>query len=108
MAFGKAAGLARRTPSTAGVGVVPRHRQARNTRCHPVQARPAQHRRTRRYPQHPAHGQALFSRSGHARAASIAEAIRHHHEAFSGSGYPDGLNNERITLGRMVAIIDNY
>jgi HD-GYP domain-containing protein (c-di-GMP phosphodiesterase class II) len=41
------------------------------------------------------------------RAASIAEAIRHHHEAFSGSGYPDGLNNERITLGRMVAIIDN-
>jgi HD-GYP domain-containing protein (c-di-GMP phosphodiesterase class II) len=58
---------------------------------------------------HPAHGQALFSRSGHARAASIAEAIRHHHEAFDGSGYPDGLNNERIpTLGRMVAIIDNY
>ena len=43
------------------------------------------------------------------RAASIAEAIRHHHEAFDGSGYPDGLNGERIpALGRMVAIIDNY
>lgn len=58
---------------------------------------------------HAAHGQALFSRSGHARAAGIAEAIRHHHEAFDGSGYPDGLGGERIpTLGRMVAIIDNY
>lgn len=58
---------------------------------------------------HSAHGQTLFARSGHARAASIAEGIRHHHEAFDGSGYPDGLNGERIPmLGRMVAIIDNY
>ena len=58
---------------------------------------------------HSARGETLFSRSGHARAGVIAEAIRHHHEAFDGSGYPDGLRGGHIsTLARMVAIIDNY
>lgn len=36
-------------------------------------------------------------------------AIRHHHEAFDGSGYPDGLRGEEIpAAARMLAIVDGY
>ena len=36
-------------------------------------------------------------------------AIRHHHEAFDGSGYPDGLDGEEIPVSaRMLAIVDGY
>jgi putative nucleotidyltransferase with HDIG domain len=41
--------------------------------------------------------------------ARIRETIRHHHEMFDGSGYPDGLAGEQIPLGaRIVAIADAY
>jgi response regulator RpfG family c-di-GMP phosphodiesterase len=37
------------------------------------------------------------------------EVIRHHHERFDGSGYPDGLAGESIPLAaRIVAICDVY
>ena len=40
-------------------------------------------------------------------AAEVAPAIRHHHEAFDGSGYPDGLAGEAIPLAaRVVAAAD--
>jgi putative two-component system response regulator len=40
---------------------------------------------------------------------AFAPIIRHHHEFFDGSGYPDGLRGERIPLGaRIVAIADAY
>ena len=40
---------------------------------------------------------------------SFAPIIRHHHERFNGSGYPDGLRGEQIPLGaRIVAIADAY
>ena len=40
-------------------------------------------------------------------AAEVAPAIRHHHEAFDGSGYPDGLAGEAIPLAaRIVAAAD--
>ena len=33
--------------------------------------------------------------------------VRHHHEAFNGSGFPDGLKGEEIPLGaRLIAIAD--
>lgn len=38
---------------------------------------------------------------------SIIEAVRHHHEAFDGSGYPDGLSGEEIPFyARIIQICD--
>jgi HD-GYP domain-containing protein (c-di-GMP phosphodiesterase class II) len=35
--------------------------------------------------------------------------LRHHHERYDGSGYPDGLQGETIPVGaRIVAIADVY
>jgi HD-GYP domain-containing protein (c-di-GMP phosphodiesterase class II) len=35
--------------------------------------------------------------------------IRHHHEWFDGTGYPEGLKGEKIPLGaRILAIADAY
>lgn len=41
--------------------------------------------------------------------AASADAIRHHHERFDGSGYPDGLAARRIPrAARIVAVADVY
>jgi diguanylate cyclase (GGDEF)-like protein/putative nucleotidyltransferase with HDIG domain len=38
---------------------------------------------------------------------SVHEAIRHHHERWDGSGYPDGLQGDEIPLGaRVIALAD--
>ena len=37
------------------------------------------------------------------------EVIRHHHEKLDGSGYPDGLKNEEISIAaRIMAVVDIY
>ena len=39
----------------------------------------------------------------------VAPVIRHHHERYDGSGYPDGLEAEEIPLpARIVAVADAY
>jgi HD-GYP domain-containing protein (c-di-GMP phosphodiesterase class II) len=39
----------------------------------------------------------------------VAEVIRHHHERYDGSGYPDGLQGEDIPIAaRIVAVADAY
>jgi hypothetical protein len=39
----------------------------------------------------------------------VLPGVRHHHEAFSGRGYPDGLRGEAIPLmARILAVADSY
>jgi diguanylate cyclase (GGDEF)-like protein len=40
---------------------------------------------------------------------TIELIVRHHHEAFDGQGYPDGLRGEQIPLGaRIIAVADTF
>jgi putative two-component system response regulator len=42
-------------------------------------------------------------------AASLLPIIRHHHEAYDGSGYPDGLRGNEIPIeARIVAVCDGF
>jgi putative nucleotidyltransferase with HDIG domain len=57
--------------------------------------------------QHPAIGAEIVSRL-EAYKQSI-DTIRHHHERWDGTGYPDGLKGERIPLGaRIIAVADAF
>jgi putative nucleotidyltransferase with HDIG domain len=41
--------------------------------------------------------------------AEVAQIVRHHHERFDGTGYPDGLSGDEIPLiSRIVAVGDAY
>jgi HD-GYP domain-containing protein (c-di-GMP phosphodiesterase class II) len=43
------------------------------------------------------------------RSDALADVVRHHHENFDGSGYPDGLRGTAIPLyARIVSLADNY
>jgi diguanylate cyclase (GGDEF)-like protein len=56
---------------------------------------------------HPAAGAAVVSRVGALRQA--APAVRHHHERYSGGGYPDNLAGTAIPLeARIIAAADAY
>jgi HD-GYP domain-containing protein (c-di-GMP phosphodiesterase class II) len=55
---------------------------------------------------HSADGADMLTPVGDAQLAAI---VRHHHERFDGSGYPDGLVGEEIPLGaRIVAVADTF
>jgi HD-GYP domain-containing protein (c-di-GMP phosphodiesterase class II) len=59
------------------------------------------------YKTHPIRGQAVLASNDVLRDAGVL--IRHHHETFSGTGYPDGLKGEAIPIGsRIIAIADTY
>ncbi|MHB8121235.1 MAG: HD domain-containing phosphohydrolase [Desulfuromonadaceae bacterium] len=58
------------------------------------------------YRQHPVRGEEMFSKVEE--LAGILPLIRGHHEAFDGSGFPDGLRGDAIPLGaRLIAIADH-
>ena len=42
-------------------------------------------------------------------AESIAKIIRHHHEHYDGSGYPEGLKGDEISLSsRIICVVDVF
>ena len=57
--------------------------------------------------QHPEHGERILKpilEFNH-----IARMIRHHHEKYDGSGYPDGLKSVEIPIGsRIMAVADTF
>jgi putative nucleotidyltransferase with HDIG domain len=56
---------------------------------------------------HPVRGAEVFAREP--ALAEIARAIRHHHERFDGTGYPDGLRGEDIPLfSRIILVAETY
>jgi len=56
---------------------------------------------------HPGIGERILSPITEDR--EILRIVRHHHEHFNGSGYPDGLKGEGIPLGaRIMALADAY
>lgn len=58
---------------------------------------------------HPGIGERIVRSTGLAGALAAAKLVRHHHEHFDGSGYPDGLGGEAIPLGaRVISIADGY
>lgn len=57
---------------------------------------------------HPLQGQRALVAAG-LRSRAVLQVIRHHHERYDGTGYPDGLAGEAIPpLARMAAICDVY
>lgn len=58
---------------------------------------------------HAALGQQIIDAIGHPDAGHVARVVRHHHEAFDGTGYPDGLSGERIpACSRIILLADSY
>jgi HD-GYP domain-containing protein (c-di-GMP phosphodiesterase class II) len=56
---------------------------------------------------HPVHGANVVARFAAYRSG--ARIVRHHHEAWDGSGYPDQLAGDDIPLGaRIIAVADTY
>ena len=56
---------------------------------------------------HPLQGEQLAGNIGLPRAAVLS--IRHHHENYDGSGYPDGLSGEDIPVAaRLLRVVDSY
>ncbi len=58
---------------------------------------------------HPVHGAEIVSNIESRNIPEIALAIRHHHERWDGSGYPDGLAGEALPLAaRVLALADAF
>ena len=55
---------------------------------------------------HPISGEKILSNLSYLK--DTLPLVRHHHEAFDGSGYPDGIEGENIPLGAQVIGLFNY
>lgn len=59
--------------------------------------------------QHPLIGERIILAIEDECAPKLAAIVRHHHEKFDGSGYPDQLRGSEIPLfARIVSLADNY
>ena len=83
----------------------PRRRQGRRARRDPVQARPADGGGVRADDRAPA--DRVGDPAPHRLPRRRKIVVRHHHERWDGSGYPDGLGGEAIPLhARVFALAD--
>ncbi len=58
---------------------------------------------------HPVIGEEILLAAGFDGATEVAAIVRHHHENFDGSGYPDAIAREAIPLGaRVISVVDSY
>lgn len=58
---------------------------------------------------HPEIGEKILAATELEDAQQAAQTVRHHHEHFDGTGYPDGLAGEGIPIfSRIISIADNY
>lgn len=58
---------------------------------------------------HSERGERIVLAIGVEGAEEVARLVRHHHEHYDGSGYPDGLAGEEIPfVARMVSVVDGY
>jgi HD-GYP domain-containing protein (c-di-GMP phosphodiesterase class II) len=59
--------------------------------------------------QHSLIGERIILAIGSDKSTEVARMIRHHHEKFDGSGYPDGLAGTAIpVLSRIISLTDSY
>jgi HD-GYP domain-containing protein (c-di-GMP phosphodiesterase class II) len=57
--------------------------------------------------EHPITGEAILKPVE--RMRGVAQVLRHHHERWDGTGYPDGLQGEAIPMSaRILAVVDAY
>jgi putative nucleotidyltransferase with HDIG domain len=58
---------------------------------------------------HPQIGANIMRSLGNPLLDEVADCILHHHENWDGSGYPNGLSEEKIPLiSRIIAVVDAY
>lgn len=59
--------------------------------------------------QHAIIGERIILAIGGEMSATVAQSVRHHHEHFDGSGYPDKLQGSEIPLySRVISVADSY
>lgn len=60
--------------------------------------------------QHPIIGEKILHKASNGYITKeVSQIVRHHHEDWSGTGYPDGLKEDQIPLGsRIIRICDFY
>ena len=58
---------------------------------------------------HPEKGEHLVREPRIRDSKTVGKAVRHHHEDFAGTGYPDALAGEDIPIyARIIAVVDTY
>ena len=62
-----------------------------------------------RIKEHPGHGARILDHIQSAEVRAVLPGVKHHHERWDGSGYPDGLHGDEIPLlAQLVGIADFY